>query len=139
VIGSAVIDASVAMKWFVEEDDGDKALLLVQSTECIAPAIIIGELANGLWSKRKASCIDLRIAQRLTAELPQLLKELVPIEPLIQEALSLAFDLDHPVYDCVYQALARSRGIPLITADKRFFAKASAHDQSIILLADWTP
>lgn len=139
MIGSAVIDASVAMKWFVEEDHSDKALLLVQSTELIAPQLVLGEVANGLWSKRRMSSIDVRVAQRLTAELPQLIRELVPIGPLMQEALSLAFELDHPVYDCVYLALARSRGLWLVTADQRFFAKVSGHDQPVALLADWNP
>ena len=139
MIDTAVIDASVAMKWFVEEDDSDKALLLVQSTEVIAPALIIGEVANGLWSKRHASDIDRKVAQRLIGELPQIFREIVQIEPLMQEAMSLAFELDHPVYDCIYLALARSRGIPLVTADKRFIAKASIQDQHVASLADWKP
>ena len=44
------------------------------------------------------------------------------IEPdryLQAEALALACHLDHPVYDCLYLALARREAAVLVTADKR--------------------
>lgn len=104
--GMAVVDASVAMKWFIDEEDADKAELLLRSRELIAPAIILGEVGNGLWSKRSTSNIDRDLGRNLIGELPQLLKEIVPIEGLMRDAMQFAFDLDHPIYDCVYLALA---------------------------------
>jgi predicted nucleic acid-binding protein len=41
---------------------------------------------------------------------------------LLDSALRLSFELNHPVYDCVYIALALWRNIPLVTADKRLAA-----------------
>ncbi len=43
----------------------------------------------------------------------------------------LSFDLDHPIYDCIYLALARQRRLPLITADKRFISKLDGQDLAI--------
>jgi predicted nucleic acid-binding protein len=41
------------------------------------------------------------------------------------EALALACHLDHPVYDCLYLALARREAAQLLTADQRLEKLAS--------------
>jgi predicted nucleic acid-binding protein len=133
--GVAVVDASVAMKWFIDEEDADKAELLLRSRELIAPAIILSEVGNGLWSKRSTSNIDRDLGRDLIGELPQLLKEIVPIEGLMRDAMQFAFDLDHPIYDCVYLALAIQRRLPLVTADKRFIGKFDGRDFAISVIA----
>jgi predicted nucleic acid-binding protein len=38
---------------------------------------------------------------------------------LLPAAARLAVELGHPVYDCVYLALAALHAVPLATADKR--------------------
>jgi len=47
---------------------------------------------------------------------------LVPVEDLRNRALELAIELDHPIYDCFYLALAERERCPLVTADKRLVA-----------------
>ena len=50
------------------------------------------------------------------------------IEPhchLQAEALALACHLDHPVYDCLYLALARREAALLLTADQRLLQLAA--------------
>lgn len=133
--GMAVVDASVARKWFIDEEDADKAELLLRSRELIAPAIILSEVGNGLWSKRSNSNIDRDLGRDLIGELPQLLKEIVPIEGLMRDAMQFAFDLDHPIYDCIYLALAIQRRLPLVTADKRFIGKLDGRDFAISVIA----
>ena len=49
------------------------------------------------------------------------LNHLIPMKQLHLDALQLAADLKHPIYDCFYLALARQQRAPLITADKRLF------------------
>jgi len=44
---------------------------------------------------------------------------------LAPEAFRLARLLDHPVYDCLYLALAMESGAPVVTADRRFAAAAA--------------
>lgn len=57
------------------------------------------------------------------------------------DALTISFDLDHPVYDCCYLALTRRLGSTLVTADKRLIGKvrSAAPEFSLILLNDWAP
>lgn len=38
---------------------------------------------------------------------------------LLEPAIEMSFDLRHPVYDCVYLALALQRQLPLVTAGER--------------------
>ena len=51
-------------------------------------------------------------------------QELVAVESLQEQALALAIDLKHPVYDCFYLALAERENAPLVTADEAMIAAA---------------
>jgi predicted nucleic acid-binding protein len=46
--------------------------------------------------------------------------ELVATIDLLDRAFSLSLDLDHPIYDCLYLALALDTDARLVTADRRF-------------------
>ena len=37
-------------------------------------------------------------------------------------ASTIALELDHPVYDCIYLACTEIEGVPLVTADRRLQA-----------------
>jgi predicted nucleic acid-binding protein len=53
------------------------------------------------------------------------------------DALRLALLLAHPIYDCLYLALALQTHTPLVTADRRFVAAIGAHERlaaSVILV-----
>jgi predicted nucleic acid-binding protein len=41
----------------------------------------------------------------------------------VPRALTIARALGHPIYDCVYLALAEAENKPLVTADARFLAR----------------
>lgn len=51
--------------------------------------------------------------------LPQLLSLSVPTVGLLNSALDVALTLEHPVYDCLYLALAEQHEAHLVTADTR--------------------
>lgn len=58
---------------------------------------------------------------------------------LTAAATRLASDLDHPVYDCFYLALAVHTQYPVVTADTRFHDKVCKHpylSDRILHLAD---
>ena len=62
-------------------------------------------------------------------------------EALAADALRIAIGLNHPVYDCVYLALAYQVGGTLVTADTRFFntVAGTEHAGRVVLLADFAP
>jgi predicted nucleic acid-binding protein len=139
---SIIVDASVAMKWLVPEEGSDKAEDLAASYDTIcAPTLIIAEVGNGLWKKHRNQLIDTKAAQTIFKELPRFFRELVPPDSLVQRALELSLAADHPIYDCVYLALAERRRDPLVTADERMAARfaGTAIGSVVVTLSQWQP
>ena len=124
-----VVDASVAVKWFVNEAFSEvSARLLDDDVTLIAPELLFAEVANALW----ALCRRGDIGPGDFAEATDTLKGApiaVPssMRQLAAAAGRLAIDLDHPVYDCFYLALALQEQYPVVTADARFHDKVRAH------------
>ena len=49
-----VVDASVVVKWYTDEPDSPSARsILISGTDLIAPDVIVAEVLNALWSKRR--------------------------------------------------------------------------------------
>ena len=125
-----VIDASVAIKWVVEEDGTLQALALRGRAKLIAPELLVSECANILWKKvrkRELSRDEAVFAARLlqTADI-----ELLPTRSLLETATRIAIELDHPAYDCLYIAIAVENGCQFVTADESLVrSSASTHCQ----------
>lgn len=115
-----IIDASVAFKLIVDEPGSEQAIAWVGRTELTAPILIHCEVANALWTRvrRGELTADAEVADRL-ADLDHLIRT-VDETPMVPRALQLAIDLSHPVYDCIYLALAEADNDGLLTADGRF-------------------
>ena len=115
-----VVDASVAVKWFVEENLREEARLLVkQGHELVSPDFILIETANIAWKKALRGEIGKDQARTIVAAIPQYVPTLYPSSELMDRALELAFALNHPVYDCLYLSCADIADGVLITADEK--------------------
>ena len=111
-----VIDASIAVKWVAEEADSERAIQLIGDHELGAPTLIYAEVANALWKLQRRGWMSSARCDRVDDGLSWT----VPERDLAPAAHALAVDLDHPVYDCFYLALAIVRDLPLMTANERF-------------------
>lgn len=115
-----VVDASVAVKWFLEEEfSGEAESLLASSSLLIAPDLLRVEVANALWSLARRKRIKWEQARQALLELFTMDIECVPSEQLLAAALQLAQSLEHPVYGCLYLACTDICDGILITADAR--------------------
>ena len=135
-----VVDASVALCWFVREAETEKANRLILSTiDLVAPSLMLVELANGLWNKIRRGVIPVALAEDGMREIRRFVPQIVDDAALAAPALALARELDHPVYDCVYLALARRRNAPLVTLDQRMTKRLAGtrYHGDAVLLADW--
>ena len=122
-MNTLVIDASIAVKWVVEEHGTPEALALRQKAKLIAPELLVAECANILWKKVKREEL-LKQEALLAARLLQGAEiELLPTRSLFEAATRMSIEIDHPAYDCLYLALAIEKECPFVTADERFLRK----------------
>ncbi len=121
---TVVVDASVALRWVIEEDGTDEALALwdrwqAAGERLIAPPIFRAEVANTLRQFVRRSVVTASEADDL---LDTLLEIVAMEEPpsLYARALRMAHELDlGAVYDALYLALAERQSCEIWTADRK--------------------
>ena len=123
-----VVDASVAIKWFVEEPGSATALGLRAShvqgkLQLIAPELIIYEITNVLIRHPRFEAYQIDHAIDTLFELQ--MEILVPTPALVHAALHTAMRYHLTFYDALYVALAQQLDIELITADQRLHRRVT--------------
>ncbi len=122
-----VVDASVAVKWLVDEPERLAARSLLDRSEQLqAPDFVFVETANVLWKKVLRGELTAQQAVEGVNSLPRLFETIIPSTLLVARALRMAIEMAHPVYDCLYLACCEHVDADLVTADARFAAKVRA-------------
>jgi predicted nucleic acid-binding protein len=122
---ACVLDASAAVRLILADPAAaDLAERVGGAALVLAPELMLTELANTLWKLQRADRLNDLDPQELLAEARELVDRLEPDRHLQAEALALACHLNHPVYDCLYLALARREAASLISSDRRLNALA---------------
>ena len=135
--GSVVVDASLAVKWLVEEEDSGKAHAVLQSWVAqgvtrIAPYLMPFEVANALHRRVIRGELNVDTSSRLIARLLESHIELHQPPGLHARALQIASELKQgAAYDAHYLALAESVDCELWTADERFYRATSPSVQNV--------
>lgn len=115
----AVVDASVAVKWVVEEAHSDKAVLLLGYDARHAPDHWLAEAVNVLWAKVARGDLSAADAEERIAVLLRAPVVGKPIVPLMPRAFAISVACGVTVYNSLYVALAEVLDVPLVTADAR--------------------
>lgn len=132
----AVLDTSVVVKWFIQEQDSDKATNLRHAhgrAELLlhAPDILLMELANALRYSPLVSAEETSQALRLFYGLSI---NIVPFDlGTLISSTTLSLEHDLAVYDAYFLALAQALEIPLITADRKMLSHLTAEDGALDL------
>lgn len=122
-----VIDASVAIKWFIPEVHAIAASrLLHKNFQFIAPDLIFAEVGNILWKKTRLKELTVETATGILNDFKNLPINSYENEILIQTAWQIATTYQCTVYDSLYVALAQMEGSILITADKVLYKNLSS-------------
>jgi predicted nucleic acid-binding protein len=117
-----VVDASVAVKWFVEEVHAEAARrLLADEYALAAPDLVWPECGNILWKKVQRGELTAPEARLIREGLERQPLHIAPSSLLLEPALEIALDTGRTVYDSYYLALAMLTESPLVTADQRLF------------------
>jgi predicted nucleic acid-binding protein len=124
-VNSFVLDASVALAWFVGEPPPAYAVQIQRFVEggikAIVPTLWTLEMANGFCMAERRGKLT---AEQTDHGLRQL--EIIMVSGIqisaevtsIRERLVTARAFELTVYDAVYLELARREGLPLATLDK---------------------
>jgi predicted nucleic acid-binding protein len=136
-----VVDASVAVKWFVEESLHDQAFdLITPGLSRVTPDLIFAEVGNALWRKTRQGEVSPDQARLAIAALEGFFDRIVRSEEIAADALETGMALDHPIYDCFYLACAKHTGGRLVTDDGRLIKKAQEADmhEAVIALSEFS-
>lgn len=132
--GLAVIDASVAAKWFLSEAESESAIALRDAhvagrIRLIAPSLMPYEVANALRYHPRIG------SDFLAVYIADLFALGIGIDPVsdgsMAAAIKVAYRTGLTVYDACYVSLADRLGCPLFTADEVQLAAAGPSGQHI--------
>ncbi len=134
-----VVDASVAVKWFIRDIEEDKDVTS-------AVDILIGVRRNNIeliqpphWIAEIIAVLS-RLQPDFTNDAIDLLDAMeIPIRAessVYKLASHLAIEMNHHLFDTLYHALALQENATLLTADHRYFRKSVNHG-SICMLEDF--
>ncbi len=135
------LDASVTLKWFLRtpaETDLPQAAALLRAIEAdairlIQPPHALAEVAAVLVRQRPATALaDLADVAWIFAGGTR-----AGSLEVYRRAMRLSRQLGHHLFDTLYHAVAFEEGTTLITADARYYDKASALG-NIMLLSDFS-
>lgn len=134
----AVVDASVAVKWFVDERDTDKAIRLkalytAGSIGIIAPTLIHYEVANALRYHPHYRLTEPQLAATIT-RLKGMQIIIDPTPEMWTRTFEISRSEDISVYDATYIAVSMLLDAEMVTADKRLLKKLSEKTKDGITL-----
>jgi predicted nucleic acid-binding protein len=135
-----VVDASLAIKWVLEEPLDEEAMLLADEWSKAgnvpaAPGLLLAEVTNLFHRRVVAGYLSLSSARELLKKLLSMGIEIKESPAIHLRALELAQELHLPAtYDVHYLALAELLGCELWTADEKFFNSINQKKPQIRLL-----
>jgi len=132
-----VLDASVAVKWYVEEELREQALALrhdyyEEKLLLISQPLLLYEVANALRYHPTLSSEDVMTA--IDSLLAMQFNLITLGKNEAEAAVKIAFDENLSMYDATYLALADITGTQIVTADESFYKKLSTERKKLVLL-----
>lgn len=126
ILGSYVLDASVIVKWFSEEEFTEIALkfrskFIDRGIEIIEPDLLLYEIANALRYNKNFYKSDVEEAIKSLVDME--ISILVPSTKVMNLGAELAYKYNITFYDAFYIALAKTLNILFVTADNRLYEK----------------
>lgn len=135
-----VLDASVAVKWYVPEEGRERALRLRQDymdekIDLIAPNLIFYEVGNAVRFHPGATAREVGEAVRGLRGMQVAVQNMT--DTVVDSATEIAFTENITFYDAVYLAIAENVGVKFVTADKKLYEQIKKRKNLISLLENY--
>lgn len=137
-----VVDASVAIRWYVAGEHDDQAMALADGDFVLAaPGLFVSEVANTVFKYVRLRELTPELARTIWTNCIASVDRMVDVAELHDAAFDLCMQIRHPIYDCYYLALAQREQAVFVTADRRFLRKlaGSTYERSAVHLSQWRP
>lgn len=122
-----IVDASITIKWVVQEEGTQAALDLRSRFRFASPELLVPECANILWKKTQRGELTHDEAILAARLLEHSGIAFLSMAGLLERSARLAIELSHPAYDCAYLAAALQMGVRFVTADRRLLRVVAQH------------
>lgn len=117
-----VVDASVAIKWFLPEIHSEAALRVKWLHNRLhVPGFLTLELGNVIAKKIRRGELTRESGRTILKELRHLPLQRHADDRLFPAAYELALNTQQSLYDCLYLALAEAVEGRMVTADRKFY------------------
>ena len=136
----SVLDASVVLKWFINEEDSDKAEILRSeyffgNRSITVPDLILYEFANALNFNPEFDTDEIKEAIQTLFDME--IEIITPTQMMINKAVDIASKNNVTIYDASYLALSYDLQVEFITADEKFYKKLfQSKFKDIVLLKE---
>ncbi|MBI2137665.1 type II toxin-antitoxin system VapC family toxin, partial [Candidatus Woesearchaeota archaeon] len=124
--GGYVLDSSVVIKWFCEEEGTEVALAVrndfgMGNAKIAVPDLQLYEIANALRYNKKLNETD--VVDAVNSLITMGIMIVAPTKRVMNAAISLSYDYDLTVYDAYFVALAQDLEFSFVTSDKTLYRK----------------
>jgi len=121
-----IVDASVAVLWFVpQQHSASAALLLTRDHELRSPDVLSLEVNNALLRAVRRGLLQPDVAVEALKRLVRNV-DLSESQSLLEDAFHLAHQQGGSAYDAIYLAAGRAIGAAVVTDDTRMLQTARA-------------
>jgi len=131
-----VIDASTLAK-FVLKEDGWQEVTEYLKAGTLSVDHAVKEVANAIWRRFRQGTVTHEEAKTMLNALKEILERAVKVEgelTYLDGAAEIAFNRGITIYDSLYIAMAKEKGLKLLTTDESQATVATAENVATILL-----
>ncbi len=117
-----VIDTNVLISILFEPNEAKKVFLT--QNVLIAPTILKIEFINVLRKVHFLEGLPMESVKKYFHNGLTYISDFKHDDDLLEIAIDISFKLNHPIYDCLFLALAHTIGHPFVSLDARLLQKA---------------
>jgi predicted nucleic acid-binding protein len=131
-----VIDASALTKFILKEEGWEEVISYLKAGT-VSVDLVVKEVANAIWKTFKQEAISIEEAKTILKALKEIVEKVIKIEEelnYVDEAIKIAFSRNITIYDSLYIAMAKIKGLNLLTIDETQANVAKAENITAIIL-----